>query len=67
MSRKAWKEGSKQLETNENPQTAANRLVGIWSQDVIFVINQLDRLNSDNDFPLGMRCFKVPHCFSKLA
>ena len=34
------------LETNENPQAAANRLVGIWLQDVIFVMNQLDRLNT---------------------
>ncbi len=34
------------LDTNENPQTAANQLVMVWSQDVIFVMNQLDRLNT---------------------
>jgi dienelactone hydrolase len=34
------------LDTNENPQRAANQLVGIWSQDVIFVMNQLARLNT---------------------
>lgn len=34
------------LDTNENPQTAANQLVGVWSQDVLFVMNQLDRLNT---------------------
>ncbi|HEV2653372.1 MAG TPA: hypothetical protein VGT82_00360 [Ktedonobacteraceae bacterium] len=34
------------LDTNANPQMAANQLVGIWSQDVIFVMNQLDRLNT---------------------
>ncbi len=34
------------LDTNENPQTAANQLVMVWSQDVIFVMNQLDRLST---------------------
>jgi len=34
------------LDTNENPQAAANQLVEVWSQDVIFVLNQLDRLNT---------------------
>jgi len=34
------------LDTNENPQAAANQLVMLWSQDVIFVMNQLDRLNT---------------------
>ena len=34
------------LGTSENPQTAASRLVGIWSQDVIFVMNQLGRLST---------------------
>ena len=34
------------LDTKENPQAAANRLVMLWSQDVIFVMNQLDRLNT---------------------
>jgi len=34
------------LDTNENPQAAANRLVMLWTQDVIFVMNQLDRLNT---------------------
>ena len=34
------------LDTNENPQAAANQLVMVWSQDVIFVMNQLDRLNT---------------------
>lgn len=28
-----------------NPQAAGNRLVTVWAQDVIFVMNQLDRLN----------------------
>ncbi len=34
------------LDTNENPQAAANQLVEVWSQDVIFIMNQLDRLNT---------------------
>lgn len=34
------------LDTQENPQTASTQLVGAWSQDVIFVLNQLDRLNA---------------------
>lgn len=33
------------LDTNANPQTAANQLVMVWSKDVNFVMNQLDRLN----------------------
>lgn len=34
------------LDTKENVQTAANQLIEVWSQDVIFVMNQLDRLNA---------------------
>jgi dienelactone hydrolase len=34
------------LNTQENPQEAAARLVGLWSQDVSFVLNQLERLNA---------------------
>jgi len=34
------------LDTKEDPQVAANRLVMLWTQDVIFVMNQLDRLNT---------------------
>lgn len=34
------------LNTNANPQTAANQLVNLWSQDVIFVMDQLTRLNA---------------------
>jgi hypothetical protein len=33
------------LNTNANPQAAGNQLVSVWSQDVTFVMNQLDRLN----------------------
>jgi len=32
-----------------NPQAAGNRLVTVWAQDVIFVMNQLDRLNATRD------------------
>ncbi len=34
------------LDNVANTQEAANRLVTIWAQDVIFVMNQLDRLNA---------------------
>jgi predicted dienelactone hydrolase len=34
------------LDTNENPQVASNQFVDLWSQDVIFVMNQLARLNT---------------------
>ena len=34
------------LNTSENPRAAAAQLVGLWSQDVIFVLNQLDHLNA---------------------
>ena len=33
------------LNTNANPQVAANQLVDLWSQDVIFVMDHLARLN----------------------
>jgi predicted dienelactone hydrolase len=33
-------------ETSTNLQTAGNQLVTVWAQDVIFVMNQLDRLNA---------------------
>jgi predicted dienelactone hydrolase len=33
-------------ETNANLQAAGNQLVTVWAQDVIFVMNQLDRLNA---------------------
>ena len=31
---------------NTNPQVAGNRLIKVWSQDEIFVMNQLTRLNA---------------------
>ncbi len=34
------------LDTNANPQTTGDQLVEVWSQDVIFVMNQLDGLNT---------------------
>jgi predicted dienelactone hydrolase len=34
------------LDAHENPQTAANQLVDVWSQDAIFVMNQLARLDA---------------------
>lgn len=34
------------LDTKGNVQAAANQLVEVWSQDVIFVMSQLDRLNT---------------------
>jgi predicted dienelactone hydrolase len=34
------------LDTNENPQMAANQLVEVWSQDVSFVMDQLAKLNT---------------------
>ena len=34
------------LDTNEDPHMAADQLVNIWSQDVIFVMNQLTTLNT---------------------
>src|SRR6266487_4561827 len=34
------------LDTGVNPQVAANQLVTVWAKDVIFVMNQLDRLNT---------------------
>ena len=34
------------LDTGANPQVAANQLVTVWAKDVIFVMNQLDRLNT---------------------
>lgn len=34
------------LDTNANPQVASTQLVDLWSQDVIFVMDQLARLNA---------------------
>ncbi len=34
------------LDNATNPQAVGNRLVTVWAQDVIFVMNQLDRLNA---------------------
>jgi len=34
------------LNTNANAQAASDQLVDIWSQDVVFVMNQLARLNT---------------------
>ncbi|MHB8598056.1 MAG: hypothetical protein ACYDER_14725 [Ktedonobacteraceae bacterium] len=34
------------LDNAANLQAAGNRLVTVWTQDVIFVMNQLDRLNA---------------------
>lgn len=34
------------LDNAANPQAAGDRLVTVWAQDVIFVMNQLDRLNA---------------------
>ncbi len=34
------------LDNASNLQAAGNRLVKVWAQDVIFVMNQLDRLNA---------------------
>lgn len=33
-------------DTNTNLQAAGNQLMTVWAQDVIFVMNQLDRLNT---------------------
>lgn len=42
-------------ETDKSIQATANRLVEIWSQDVIFVMNQLDRLNTTSGNPFSGR------------
>lgn len=34
------------LDNATNPQATGNRLVTVWAQDVIFVMNQLERLNA---------------------
>ena len=34
------------LDTGTNPQSAANQLVTVWAKDVIFVMNQLDKVNA---------------------